>query len=775
MAKRSAHRRRHPAPDPPPGATRGAPSSAVDHPLENLVLRSWIFSSRTWPWLGSLLVLVLVTWAYWPALRSEFTNYDDPDYVTSNIHVRQGLTAANVVWAFRSTDAANWHPVTWLSHMLDGQLFGLRPRYHHLTNLLLHEVNTLLIFLLLRKLTGAVGRSLVVAGLFGLHPLHVESVAWVAERKDVLSGLFFFLTLLAYAAYVDKSRPGTDGTSPHASRIPLHARFYYALALLLFALGLMSKPMLVTLPFVLLLLDYWPLERNKIRNPKAEGRKKSEIREPKDPATTMDSPFGFRISLRLLLEKAPFFVLSALASFVTYHVQSRAGAVQVSAVLPFSERLANAAVAYSRYLGKLFYPVKLAVFYPHPVHWPTGTIWLSLLALVAITVLMLVWRRRYPYGLVGWLWFLGMLVPVLGLVQVGAQAMADRYAYLPLLGPFIAISWGISDLAISLNKARLSRQQVNPAQSEAQPSLADAPAPAGSRLLWLAAAPVLLVCAGLTQQQARYWHDSGTLFRHALAVTEKNAVSYLQLGMYTLTQRGQLDEALDQLKEAVHLKPDYAQAHNALGTAFEKKNQLEEAVGEFEQAMKLYPALVEAQGNLGAALYRAGRMPEARAQLEEAIARKPDYAPAHNHLGSVLQAAGHLDQAVAEFGQAIRFNPYYADAYNNLGIALGMRGQGDEAVAAFEEAIQLRPDYTPAYNNLGHALWEKGRREEAVRWFEAAVRRDPTSARAHGNLGVALAGCGRREEALHHLNEALKLQPYYPEAQQQLLKLTQGQ
>ncbi|HXC99660.1 MAG TPA: tetratricopeptide repeat protein [Verrucomicrobiae bacterium] len=627
--------------------------------------------SRFPAWLAALLLGLVTILLYWPSINHDFVNYDDPVYVTANAHVQAGLTWGNLKWAFTNPVGPNWHPLTVLSHMLDCQLFGLNPRGHHLTSMVLHTINTMLVFLWLRSLTGATWRSAFVAALFGWHPAHVESVGWVAERKDVLSTCFGLLALIFYTLYA-----GQSGFQNSKSKI------YYWLTLVLFACGLMSKPMLVTWPLVMLLLDYWPLERWK--------------------ATSW---------WHLAREKIPFFVLVALASVVTFAVQKHGGAVETSEHLPMGARIGNALVSYCRYLGKLFWPAKLAVFYPHPGSWPPAEVLLAGGFLTVLSALFWWQRSQHPFLLMGWLWFLGTLVPVIGLVQVGDQALADRYTYISSLGIFILVSWGVYELS------RGWRYQVEG--------------------LSLAGCAVLVLCLAMTPRQLGYWQDSVALFRHALVVTENNPLAHGNLGA-ALLDKGQNEEAIEQLQEAIRLKPDFAGARNNLATALSNTGRMGEAIDQFQEAVRLGPDDARAHDNLGAALGRKGQMDAAIDQFREAIRLKPDFAGAHNNLGNALSSEGRLDAAIGEFQEAINLKPDFADAYNNLGAALGGKGRMDEAIGQFQEAIRLKPDFARAHNNLGVALGRKGRIDEAIREFQEAIRLKPDFVDARNNLARAL-------------------------------------
>jgi tetratricopeptide (TPR) repeat protein len=618
------------------------------------------------------LLFLIVLGVFLPALRHDFINYDDDFYVTDNSHVRAGFTWASVQWGFRSTEVGNWHPLTWLSHMLDCQIFGLNAWGHHLSSLLIHAANTVLVFLAFRRLTGAIWRSAFVALLFGVHPLHVQSVAWVAERKDVLSTFFFLATLWAYSRYVEcrirsaecgvqrsqaehptSSIPHpTSNITHHASRITFHvsrftshASFFYALSLVLFALGLMCKPMLVTLPFILLLLDYWPLSRLQLKS-----------------------------AFPLLLEKLPFLALAAASSALTFLVQQQAGAVETATRLALPDRVGNALVAYSRYLGKFLYPTRLAVFYPHPGHWPTATVLLAGLILIGLTVLMLVLRRQRPYLIVGWLWFLVTLIPVIGLVQVGAQSMADRYSYIPLLGLFVLVAWGAHELT--------EYWRVHPVFPCA------------------VATGVLLACLALTCHEVAFWKNSGTLFQRALAVTDASSIAHLHLGNFELLERGRLDEAISHFRAAINLEPSLADAHSQLGTALYRQGRREEGVLQLETATRLKPSYAPVHFNLGVALQNQGRSDDAITQFREALRWRPDYAEAHNGLGAALETKGQLDEGLGHLEEAVRLRPDLATAHCNLGLALVIKGRRSEAISHFTQALKLRPNYPEAERQL---------------------------------------------------------------------------
>jgi protein O-mannosyl-transferase len=562
-----------------------------------------------------MVVLMVATLAvFWRGGSNDFVSFDDWDYVYQNVHVQSGLTPANIRWAFTESYAANWHPLTWLSHMADCQLYGLNPHGHHFTNILLHTANTALLFLLLSGLTGACWRSAFVAALFALHPLHVESVAWIAERKDVLSTFFFLLTLLAYGRYV--SRPAVGR---------------YLAVLAAFAAGLMAKPMLVTLPFVLLLLDYWPLGRCRLAP--APSRAAAGV-----PGHA-DRP-GYTIS-RLVLEKLPFFALTAGSILATLYAQKKV----VQHVYPLSFRVANALVAYASYLGKMVWPSKLAVLYPLPTQMLLWQIALSALLLGVITVAACWLARRAPYLPVGWAWFLGTLVPVIGLVQVGVQSMADRYSYIPLIGIFIAIVWGANDLAARWPQWR-----------KVMPSLAVA---------------AVLLCSVLTWLQLGYWRNTYELFNHALHSTEDNYTAEGSVGR-ALADRGEIEQGMAHYQQALRINPNYALARVDLAFALFTRGKADEAIEQYRRALATVPiddnTAATGHNNLGIALGAKGQTAEAIEQFKMALALNHDYADAHYNLALALSKVGNLPEALQHYQESARLNPSDQDVVRNMQI-----------------------------------------------------------------------------------------------------------
>jgi tetratricopeptide (TPR) repeat protein len=637
----------------------------------------------------ALLLLVTTLLVFARVGGHELIFYDDDLYVTENRMVLGGLSWSGVASAFTTTQAASyWHPLTWLSLMLDVQLFGPRPGALHLVNALFHGLNAALLFLVLARMTGSRWRSAFVAALFAFHPLHVESVAWVAERKDVLSTFFALLTMGAYVRYTD--RPGT-------------AR--YAWVALFLVLGLLSKPMLVTLPFVLLLLDYWPLGRmgGRFQPASAPG--------PVRPPVPLS---------RLIAEKLPLIAASAATSVVTAVAQKH-GDVMADISLGIGLRLANALVGYARYLGKTFWPGSLSIFYPHPG--PALPMWQAAgaaLLLLLITALVLLRLKRSPWLGVGWFWFLGTLVPVIGLVQVGAQSIADRYTYVSLIGIFIMIAWGMPELLKGL--------------------------PVPSRALWASSLLVIVVLAGLTWRQLGFWKDHETLFRHAISVTEGNCVAHNSLADY-LIRKGDRDGGYEHLREAVRLCPDVEQSWYNLGVLQRQRGELPEAEHSLREALRVRPGYAEAWSNLGAVYLQSGRIPEATDALLEAARLAPDDASVRFNLGALYGKTGRLAEAIEIYREAVTLKPDFAAAWNNLGILYQNSGRMPEAVAAFRQAARLRSEPV-AWYNLGIVAEKTGDLTGAIEAFREAARLAPDHPDAWYRLGLAYARMGRRQEAL---------------------------
>lgn len=576
-------------------------------------------------WIACLLVL-FTTAAFWQIHSHDFVDYDDTAYVTLNDRVKQGLSADNLIWAFTTTHAANWHPLTWLSHMLDVHLYGLHPGGHHLTSLLLHVVNTLLLFVILRRATGAAFESGFAAALFALHPLHVESVAWIAERKDLLCAFFWFLSIIAYIDYVQTAR----------------AKSYLAVCIC-FALGLMAKPMVVTLPFLLLVLDYWPMGRTTIHTGASGG-------------------FRARIGrfARLVREKIPLFALSAAGCIITVTAQERGGAIAPMEVYPFTVRLANAVASYSRYLLKTVWPGDLAVLYPHPGMPPWAVTAAAAALMLIVTGLCLKYARTQPWCMAGWLWYVGTLVPVIGLVQVGAQAMADRYTYVPLVGIFIMFSW---------TGGMLFRRY-----------------PGIRPLVAAMALSIVATLAAISWTQIGHWRNTRTLYGHALEATEDNYVIHYNMGVH-LTGLGRHREAVEHYRAAIGINSSYGKAHN----------------------------------NWGLSLAALGRIDAAMAHYRQAIQIDPSNGEAHNNMANALMATGRIDEAMAHYQTALSVFPHMPTARMNLGLALLRRGSIREAVDCFRKLLQDHPEMTGARNSLQLAISFQRQLETAAHGFAHAV------------------------------------------------------
>lgn len=618
-------------------------------------------SAKYWV-IGIYATLILVTvLAFWQLTRCDFIVYDDPVYVTENPYVRSGFTIENIVWAFNSRYASNWHPLTWFSHMLDWQLFGKNFGWHHLTSLLLHIASTLLLFAVMRQMTGAIWRSAFVAALFAIHPLHVESVAWLSERKDVLSTFFWFLTMICYVRYV--KRPSGAG---------------YLLTLLVFALGLMAKPMLVTLPFVLLLLDYWPL--NRIEN------------------LSLTESSSRQIVFHLVREKIPFFALSTASSIVTFFAQRNTAVVQIHK-LPVITRIANATVAYLEYIEKTFWPSRLAAFYPYSTD--RLSIWRitsAALLLVLITIWAIRLAPRHRYLTTGWFWYLGTLVPVIGLVHVGLQARADRYTYVSLTGLFIMIAWGVPELLTNWRYRKI--------------------------LLAVSVVVIISALSICTWFQTALWRNNVTLFEHALKVTDDNYLAYSLLA-YSYHQQGKLDQALEYDAMALQINPGYPPAHVNTGIILFQKSKLDEAAAHFKQALQINPDLVVA----------------------------------HKNLGKILGLQGKLEEAAARFRKGISLESSDSDLYRELGTVLGRQGRFDEALEQLNEALRIKPDFADAHSNLGYAFLCQNKFDQAAIHLEKAIQLDPNSDKAHYHLAIALNEKGEIAEAVTHLWDALHLRP----------------
>jgi tetratricopeptide (TPR) repeat protein len=644
-------------------------------------------------------VLSLVTIAlYSGSSGNSFINYDDGIYVTANAHVWRGMNWDSAAWAFQAQEAANWHPLTWLSLELDGTLYGLDASGYHLSNVLLHAASAGLLFGVLWLWTKAMWRSAMVAALFAWHPLHVESVAWAAERKDVLCGFFFMLSLWAYARYVR-----SEGKRRRAGS--------YLLLLAAFSLALMAKPMAVTLPLVLLLLDYWPLGRwvhdaSQLRRSAFQG---------------------------LLAEKIPLLALAAIFSAVTMSVQGQAYAIRTWEQFPLWIRLGNAAETACLYLMKTFWPSQLMPFYPHvgqgiSTGWAVGAA-MTVLAISGIAVLLI---SRLPYLAVGWFWYLGMLVPVSGLVQVGLQAMADRYTYLPLIGAFLVCSWGLTDLV---------RAKVLPQE-----------------LAVTACVLALGACCLLSWRQTLLWRDSVALWSHAVECNANNAQAQLSLGS-ALKPHGDTSGALRHLQESLRLNEANAEAHNNVGIILEENGETANALQHFRRAVEIEPNNADAHYNLGHVLDRFGNKTEATNEYRLALQIDPGHFAACLNLGQTMAQLGKLDEALNQFRQAIDLDPERAEAHYDLALALTDKGESAQAIHEYEEALRLNPSNPQAHNNLGQLFEDENNFVEASKHYAAAYRLQPRFALALANLGLVLAAQGQAEAGAEALQRAIGLDP----------------
>jgi len=573
----------------------------------------------------------------WPVTEGGYISLDDHDYIVDNYQVRSGLTADSVHWAFSSFGyVSNWHPLTWLSHMLDVEIFGLEAGGHHLSNLVLHVLNVILLFLVLSGMTGAFKSSAFAAALFAVHPLHVESVAWISERKDVLSTFFWILTMAAYLGYV--RRPG-------AGR--------YAAVAVCFTLGLLSKPMVVTLPFVLLLLDYWPLGRLAPHRETWTGR-------------------GVAHNLKIIAEKLPLFALSGISSAITYMAQSSGGAVSMMDSSHSGIRWLSVLVSYVRYLAKVVWPVKLAVFYPS---FKVSSWQVAVAAVILSVVTVLVVRKivKYPFLAVGWFWYVGTLVPVIGIVKVGSQSIADRYTYIPLIGLFILITWACRELIGNRS---------------------------GPGAAWILPLAILTSLGWMSRVQAGYWKDSQTLFTHAIQVSNDNWLAHGNLGM-ELYGRGEIDESLVHFRKSLAINDRNALVHTNFGNALDDLGQSETALDHYRKALSIDPGYAHAHFNIGVLLFQQGRYDDSSASLREAIRIDPQIAEAYNYLGVIHAIQGRdLVEALSYFETAVRFGPDNADAFFNWGLALEKMARPQEAAEKYRRVLGIDPEHSRAKERL---------------------------------------------------------------------------
>jgi Flp pilus assembly protein TadD len=655
-------------------------------------------SNKNWSFFICLALTFATVAVFYQVRNFKFINFDDPVYVTENPNIQAGLTLNAVKWAFTTGYANFWHPLTWLSLMLDWQMFGSNPAGFHLTNLLIHIVNTLLLFLVLKQMTNALWQSAFVAALFALHPLHIEAVAWVAERKEVLSTFFWILAMWAYLRYVKQ---------PNV--------FRYLLTMLIFALGLMAKPMLVTLPFVFLLLDYWPLER---------------IRQ-----------LNWKVSSRLILEKIPFVVLAAVFSVVAFFVQQTGGAVSQFSELGLKFRIYNAFISYVKYIEKMIWPSGLSIFYPHPgYNVSISYALMSAFLLLVITILIVRFAKNHRYLVTGWFWYLGTLLPVIGLIQVGRHAMADRYTYITLTGLFIIIAWGVWELFAKFRYKKIVLTQL--------------------------ALLTILAMSICTWFQTYHWRNSLAIFQHALDVNPDN---YIAHGYMTspLLEQGRIDEAIWHNSQALRIKPDYIDALNGMGVALHEAGRVDEAVVYYKKAIAIDPHTPEANANLGFVLASKGKFNEAIEHYEIAM-KTMDTPRVHRNYAQALFNLGRFEQAITEYRKALLTMPNDPNIINELGYVLARNEKFDEAITLYNQALRISPDRIDIHLNLGTALTSSGKFEDAVKEYDKILSIQPQNAVAHNDFGVVLYRQGKIDDAIAQFRQAVQINPDYIDAKNNL-------
>jgi tetratricopeptide (TPR) repeat protein len=690
-----------------------------------------------------LLLAAVTLGAFWQLNRCDFINFDDNHYVTGNAPIQNGVTGEAIRWAFTTNRAGNWHPLTWMSHMLDMELFGLNPHRHHLVNLLFHIANTLLLFFVLNRMTDALWKSAFVAALFALHPLHVESVAWISERKDVLSTFFWMLTLVAYVFYV-------KGLS--VSRPPFSALRYLAV-LIFFTLGLMSKPMLVSLPFVLLFLDYWPLGRmpgmgrrvsDAVSNepaPANEGKGKPRRKHAghgSAPAAAIGPPSAvcrspFSVPRPVLREKIPLLVLAAFSCIITFIAQREGGAVKSTKFFSPGVRIANALISYVAYVGKTVWPDDLAVYYPHPGSWPAWRVTAAVFLLGAISVAVVRAARKFPYLLVGWLWFTVTLTPVIGFVQVGDQAMADRYTYVPLIGLFIMAAWFVPEL---VKKWRYCKQA-----------------------LFVLSALILAALSISTWKQAGYWRNSLTLYDHTLEVTGRNPLIYYNRGT-THFELGNYREAISDFDKAIEIDPEYPACVNR-GLAYDAIADYPKAIENLSMAISMNPGLAWGYVSRGEVYGELGDYRKAVSDFERAVEIDPKQTDAYYNRGAIYSKLGAYRQAIEDFGKVIHFAPGRAEPYYKRGIAYDKLGDYGKAIEDYDQALKIDPKSAQSYNSRGVAYDRLGNYAQAISDYDRAVEIDPGRAMVFNNRGISYGKIGNYAHAIEDYSRAVQLDPGY--------------
>jgi tetratricopeptide (TPR) repeat protein len=658
-----------------------------------------------------LLIPFLLIWltviAFWQVRHNDFINLDDRVYVTNNAHVKEGLTFKSVYWAFTSTQNGQWNPVACLSHLLDYTLFGLNAGGHHVTNLLFHIINSLLLFFLLRRMTATLWQSGFVAAIFALHPLHVESVAWIAERRDVLHAFFFLLTIWSYINYLEKPQRGR-----HIS------------VLLCFVLAVMSKPMAVTLPFTLLLLDYWPLDRVRIGE-------KDNMPEPFTAPFPKTIRHNVPIST-LVIEKVSLFSVAVVISLFTLFSAWGVKSLSSLETLPLTVRIENATVSYIEYILKTIWPKSLAVLYPHPMTIPVWKVVCSTLLLLTITILVTLGTRKHPYLIVGWLWYLITLLPVIGLLQAGIQSMADRFMYMPMIGLLMMAIYGISDMCKRWSYKRWA----------------------------LAVLGVLLLISLIvtTRAQVKLWRNSEALFRHTIQVTNNNYLIYNYLGAELLIQ-GRHQEALIHFNRSLEINPSYADAHCNLGVLLLRQGKYREAISPLHAALQIKPEHVEALTNLGIILSKYGKVKEAMHLFSEAMRINPKFEEAYFNQGNLLLKIEKYEEAIHYFNEALKINPGNSITYNSLGVSSMRSGNAEKAVDYFYKALDINPDDADAHCNLGSLFIQQGKYEKAIFHLTETLRVNPSDGEAHLALGTLHLKMNQKELALQQYTALKNINP----------------
>lgn len=658
-----------------------------------------------------LCLIVGIFVVYTKVQNYDFVGFDDELYITQNHYVQKGISLQGLKWAFTTFHSANWHPLTWLSHMLDCELFGLNPGGHHWTNVEFHMANTILLFLILFRMTGAIFRSAFVAALFALHPLHVESVAWISERKDVLSTFFGLLSIGAYYGYVKKS-----------------SNKYYLLVIVLLSLGLMAKPMLVTLPFVLLLLDFWPLNR-------FQSQRDFHLKPEKAFVDTI------RRNYWIILEKIPLLIPVIISCILTFFAQKSEGAVRTVLSLPIKYRIENAVVSYIKYVLKTIWPYKLAVFYPHPENTlPLWQIIACVLLIVSACYGAIRTAKKYPYILVGLFWYLGTLVPVIGLVQVGDQAMADRYTYIPLIGIFIIVSWGVSNFFMERRFQAV--------------------------FLGTSVAIILVALSWVSFIQLNTWKNGIALFEHAVSVTQNNYLAEINLG--TAYGSKDFEKALFHYNATLKIKPRYVKALYNLGVIYEKKGQTNEAISYYLKVLQINPHYFGALNNLGLIFINQGDYDKAIHYFKTVLKTDPKNTGARMDISNVLFLQGKPDEAISQYREILQTDTKNADIYYNLAYVLSTLGRLDEAVSLYRETLKIDPKYLKAHYNLGNIKLKQGNLKEAFTHFAEAIKIKPDYVQSYNKLGIILLRQGKFRKANVFFSKALQIDPGFSEARANL-------